>query len=71
MDTNGDAIRMVMLYDWSRFDEVMDTQYGRITVEEWLRREKDRIESDSSRKAVIQKSGYLISLIVDKPSDLL
>lgn len=63
-------VQMVILYKWSRPNEVMDTQYGRITVSEWLRREKYRITDDPTRQAVIANKGNLCTLMVDKPSDL-
>jgi len=61
---------MVRLYKWSRLDEVMDTQYGRITIYEWLRREESRIKSDPSREAIVTHRGGLGTLLVDEPSDL-
>lgn len=61
---------MVRLYKWSRLNEVIDTQYGRITVKEWLEREKDRITSDPSRQAEVRISGGIGTLIVDRPKNL-
>ncbi|MDP3800046.1 MAG: hypothetical protein Q8Q90_01345 [bacterium] len=63
--------KIVRLYKWSRVDEVLDTQYGTITVNDWLKRERDRILSDSSRKAMIVRNGFYATLFINKPDDLL
>ena len=60
------ATRMTQLYVWSSPTEMIDCQYGRISIKEWLGKEKERINADPTRTAEIRKQGKRIGLFVDK-----
>lgn len=55
----------VQLYEWSAPREMLDTQYGRISVRNWLSWEKRRIESDPERAAEIVEHCGFLALFVD------
>lgn len=56
---------MVQLFYWGEKDSLLDCQYGKVTVKEWLRREYARIKRDKSRKVeMVSDRGYL-TLFVD------
>ncbi|MDI6890305.1 MAG: hypothetical protein QMC83_05110 [Thermodesulfovibrionales bacterium] len=55
---------MKQLYKWSDPDEIIDTQYGRIQVIDWLVFEKRRLIS-GGRIATIRTHNGKIALFVD------
>ena len=65
MTIEQDAVSLMQLTDWSPSNEMIDTQYGRITIKEWLDKEKERITSDSTRRAEIFSRGNYLALYVD------
>lgn len=62
--TNCDP--MIQLYCWSGPTEMMHTEYGLLTVEEWLHREWARITADSRRQAEIRTQNGKVALFVNR-----
>ncbi|MDP3778673.1 MAG: hypothetical protein Q8R30_01325 [bacterium] len=63
------ALGLMQLYGWSEADEMIQSQYGRVTIHEWLTREEERIASDPSRRAVIVTHGNRTTLFVNRVAD--
>lgn len=59
-------MQMSQLYNWSDPNEKVDTQWGIITVREWLDKEANRINSDPKRRAEVLKKAGKLALFVDK-----
>ena len=51
-------IRWEQVTEWSKPDEIIaDTQYGEnLTIQEWLEKEKERIEDDGDMVAEIREN---------------
>lgn len=60
------ATEMRQLYNWSDPKEIIDCQYGKIAVQEWLDKECNRINADPKRRAEVRKKAGKLALFVDK-----
>lgn len=58
-------MKMMQLYLWSKPGEMIDTQYGRVSVREWMVREELRITADPTRQAEIRYTHDRMALFVD------
>ena len=57
------------LYHWSDPSDIIESQYGLVTIRVWLEKEKERILKDPSRTAYIKTNALdQISLFVDDVS---
>lgn len=52
----AEAKGLVQLFKYSHKNSKIKSQYGVVSIAEWLQKEKERIENDSSRIAEITKS---------------
>lgn len=58
--------KMIQLYHWSDPEEMIYSQYGHVTIKEWLIREGHRILNDHSRCVEIKTNALdQISLFVN------
>ena len=49
---------LVQLYIFTHLKEIIETHYGKITWEEFLAKEKERLEKDSGRVVEIRNKEY-------------
>lgn len=59
---------MMCLYEWENIKELIDTNYGVITVEKWMELEKKRLIKDKTRTAhvVYNTNKTKCSLLVNR-----
>jgi len=62
---------LVQLYKYSPKNEKLDTQYGRITIERWLMKEKSRIGRNISRIVrIVENDNGMLALFVNPVKEL-
>ena len=61
---------MIQLYHWSDPSDIIESQYGAVTIKVWLKKEKIRILNDPLRIAYIETNGLgQIALFVNDVSN--
>lgn len=60
--------KLIQLIHWSSPDEKIESQYGVMRIDKWLKKEKARIESDPERIAKIVNKKGKTALFVDNIS---
>lgn len=69
--TQAEQFGLFPLYEFSPSEEMLDTQYGRIGYQEWLEKEKKRIECNPLRRAAIVRlsnNKNMLALFVNAPA---
>jgi len=56
---------LVQIKIWTPMGDWIDTQWGFITTREWINHERDRINSDPTRKAEVRTRLDKIALFAD------
>jgi len=60
---------MMQLYNWDKPTTIIDTQWGKLAVIEWLEKEEERILKDPTRQAEIRTEHGRVALFVDQVAE--